>query len=263
MILGTYSEVPSINQKMEEDPFMSKLRAKIRALENFISIREYLPNDHSSRQSLNDYVQQFHKVFKDSTNVLDLGCGEGNSIDLFKKIAPRTHWHGVDVEESPEVKKRTRKNESIRTFNGVDLPYPSNKFDVVYCIQVLEHVRFPDKLIAEAFRVLKPNGLFIGSVSYMEPYHSYSIFNFTPYGIIRVFNDAGFNLNEIRPGSDASLLINRQLFNRSKIFSLIWNRNYLHMIFDLIGSVFGLGSCERNFLKIQFAGHLIFLARRP
>ncbi len=243
--------------------FMRKFAEKIRALENFKAIRDYLPNDHSNRQSLNSYIQQAHSQFTDSANVLDLGCGEGDSIDLFQKIAPKTIWHGVDIEDSPEVRERTREHESILTFDGVHLPYSDDNFDLIYCNQVLEHVRFPDKLITEAFRVLRPSGLFIGAVSYLEPYHSYSIFNFTPYGIVRVFTDAGFELEEIRPGSDASLLINRQLLKRSNVFRFLWNKNYLHIICDLIGGFVRIGHCERNFLKVQFAGHLIFLARRP
>jgi SAM-dependent methyltransferase len=242
---------------------MGKFEEKIRGLENYKAIRDYLPNDHSNRQSLAFYVEHTRNQFSNSTTVLDLGCGEGDSIDLFKKIVPKAHWHGVDIEDSPEVRKRIREHGSIKTFDGVNLPYPNNYFDLIYCNQVLEHVRYPDKLISEAFRVLKPYGLFAGAVSYLEPFHSYSIFNFTPYGIIRVFTDAGFKIEEIRPGSDASLFINRQLLNRSTMFRFIWNRNYLHIICDLIGSVFCLGHCERNFLKVQFAGHLCFLAKRP
>jgi len=245
---------------------MQKFRNKISTLENFKAIHEYLPKDHSNRQSLNVYVQRFCRQLTGCSNVLDLGCGEGDSIDFFKSIAPKTRWHGVDIKDSPEVRKRTRENKSILTFDGVNLPYSKNSFDLIYCNQVLEHVRCPDALIAEAFRVLKPNGWFVGAVSYLEPYHSYSIFNFTPYGIVRVFSDAGFAIVEIRPGSDLLLLINRQLLNRFKkihYMRFLWNKNYLHMATDLIGRLFQLGHCQRNFLKVQFAGHLVFLAKRP
>jgi SAM-dependent methyltransferase len=246
-----------------EAQFMGKFEEKIRGLVNYKAIQNYLPDDHSNRQSLTFYVQQASNHFSDSVTVLDLGCGEGNSIDLFKRIFPKANWHGVDIEDSPEVKARTREHWSIKTFDGVNLPYPNQHFDLIYCNQVLEHVRYPDRLISEAFRILRPNGLFAGSVSYLEPYHSLSIFNFTPYGIVRVFKDAGFNIKEIRPGSDASLLINRQLLIRSKMTRFVWNRNYLHIACDLVGLLFRLGHCERNFLKVQFAGHLCFLAERP
>jgi hypothetical protein len=58
-------------------------------------------------------------------------------------------------------------------------------------------------------------------------------------------------------------MINRQLFNRSKVLRPIWNHNFLYAILGLLGSIFCLGHRERNFLKIQFSGHLVFLARRP
>lgn len=154
---------------------MKNLEERIWALENFKKIRNYLPNDHSKRQSLNFYIQKLRNEFANSPKVLDLGCGDGNSINIFKQIYPEIIWHGIDVEDSPEVRRRTNDYESILTFDGINLPYSNNFFSLIYCNQVLEHVRFPDKLIAEAFRVLKPNGVFIGAVSYLEPYHSYSI----------------------------------------------------------------------------------------
>ena len=242
---------------------MKNIKHKIASLETYISLRDYLPEDHSSQQSLHRYIEKFFAKHPKSAKVLDLGCGEGNSIDFFRRLDEDITWHGVDIENSPEVRQRVRESDLFSSFNGVDLPYPENYFDLIFCHQVLEHVRYPDALISDAFRVLKPNGLFVGSVSYLEPYHSYSIFNFTPYGVVRVFNDAGFELKEIRPGVDASVLINRQLLNRSKLLRPIWKHNFLYGITGLIGRIFSLGHRERNFLKIQFSGHLIFLAKRP
>ncbi len=239
---------------------MINLKQRIESQEIYQSIRNYLPTDHSNTRQVDYYLKHFLDHFLGNSSVLDLGCGAGDSIHQFRKLAADTAWHGVDIENSPEVKQRVRKDASILSFNGVDLPYPDNYFDLIFCQQVLEHVRYPDALINDAYRVLKPNGYFVGSVSYLEPYHSYSIFNFTPYGIVRVFSDAGFKLKEIRPASDASSVINRQLFNRSKLFQLIWKYNFLHSIIGVTGNVFGLGHQEQNFLKIQFSGHLVFFA---
>ena len=38
------------------------------------------------------------------------------------------------------------------------LPFTDNSFDVVSCLQVLEHLKEPDKAISELKRVLKPGG---------------------------------------------------------------------------------------------------------
>ena len=242
---------------------MQTIKQIIASQEIYKPIWPHIPDDHSRPQSVQGYIEQIFSESSEIETVLDLGCGEGDSIDLFRKVKAEIRWHGVDIEGSPEVKKRKRKSEFVSGFDGINLPYPDQYFDLIFCHQVLEHARNPDALINDAFRVLKPNGLFAGSVSYLEPYHSYSIFNFTPYGIVRVFEDAGFDFKEMRPGVDVWLLINRQLFNRSKVLRPLWNHNLLYGIISLIGVIFCLGHRERNCLKIQFSGHLVFLARRP
>ncbi len=242
---------------------MKTIKQIIVSQEIYKPILPYIPDDHSRLQAIHGYIEKIFSEAPDIAAVLDLGCGEGDSIDLFRKVNPEIRWHGVDIEGSPEVKKRKRTSDLISSFNGINLPYPNHYFDLIFCHQVLEHARNPDALINDVFRVLKPNGFFVGSVSYLEPYHSFSIFNFTPYGIVRVFEDAGLDLKEIRPGGDAWLLINRQLLNRSDLLKPLWNHNVMYGMISLIGCVFRLGHRERNCLKIQFSGHLVFMAKRP
>ncbi len=241
---------------------MKKLESEIRSLNNYAAISKYLPSDHSEIVSLSSYIEPHLNNLPRGTKILDLGCGEGGSFELFNRSGKSIKWHGVDIENSPEVKKRTRENDLILSFDGINLPYDDNYFDLIYCNQVLEHVRYIDALIPEAFRVLKSGGTFIGSVSYLEPFHSYSISNLTPYGVSQVFGDAGFNLKEIRPGVDALYLIIRQLLSPSKWLRLLLTHNYLYMFVGLISRLFRLEHRERNFLKVQFSGHLVFIAKR-
>ena len=44
------------------------------------------------------------------------------------------------------------------------LPLDNETFDVVVAGELLEHVRFPRALVAEARRVLRSGGVFVGSV---------------------------------------------------------------------------------------------------
>ncbi|MDP5053407.1 MAG: class I SAM-dependent methyltransferase, partial [Congregibacter sp.] len=111
----------------------------------------------------------------------------------------------------------------------MNLPYSDGYFDVIYYNQVLEHVRRPDELIAEVVRVLKPGGTFLGSVSYLEPFHSYSIFNRTSFGVLqKVLNDVGLTDVRLKAGVDASQLINRQLLNRTPWLQFIWRRSFYY-----------------------------------
>ena len=68
-------------------------------------------------------------------------------------------WVGADIERSPEVAERTREDAEFVTFDGESLPFEDASFDLVYCKQVLEHVRRPEPLVAEVARVLRAGGL--------------------------------------------------------------------------------------------------------
>jgi len=93
--------------------------------------------------------------------VLDIGCGAGI---LTNALAKEGHTvYGIDLSPSSlEVAKNhdSTQKVSYKVANAYSLPYPSQTFDVVCAMDVLEHVEKPDLLISEASRVLKPGGLF-------------------------------------------------------------------------------------------------------
>ncbi|HEY4254745.1 MAG TPA: bifunctional 2-polyprenyl-6-hydroxyphenol methylase/3-demethylubiquinol 3-O-methyltransferase UbiG, partial [Chlamydiales bacterium] len=93
--------------------------------------------------------------------VLDVGCGAGL---LTNQLSLEGHTvSGVDLSDSSlEVAKRTDTTQNVQYLkaNAYCLPFPNETFDVVSAMDVLEHVEEPNCLIAEASRVLKPNGVF-------------------------------------------------------------------------------------------------------
>ena len=107
------------------------------------------------------------RLLSQEIKVLDLGCGAGGSIDVFHAKSNSISWFGLDIENSSEVKLRNRNDASFYTFDGTNIPFEDNAFDLIYSNQVFEHVRYPELLLTEIHRVLKKDGYFIGSVSYI------------------------------------------------------------------------------------------------
>jgi SAM-dependent methyltransferase len=196
--------------------------------------------------------------------VMDLGCGAGDSVDQFRNVNPGVRWVGVDVESSPEVALRVRSDAEFRSFDGLHVPAEDASFDAVYCKQVLEHVRAPAPLLAEVARVLRPGGSFAGSTSQLEPFHSLSTWNYTPYGLMLLLQEAGLELVEVRPGIDSlALIVNRGLGMRQ--FTRRWwaHESPLNRVVDAFGRLRRLEPLQVNAIKLLVCGQFAFLARRP
>jgi SAM-dependent methyltransferase len=56
--------------------------------------------------------------------------------------------------------------------NIEDLPFIDNSVDCVVSIAVLEHLQNPEIVIKEVFRILKPGGMIISVVPFMQPFHA-------------------------------------------------------------------------------------------
>jgi SAM-dependent methyltransferase len=238
------------------------LRNFIEKQHSFDLFRPFLLSDHSRQATAKCFAREAVRYLSGAGKILDLGCGEGDSTAFFSEIDPNADWFGVDIEDSLEVRARRQTDGTVATFDGTNLPFCDGAFDLIYSHQVFEHVRRPDELLRDVARVLGPGGLFVDSVSYLEPYHSYSIFNFTPYGVMRVFEDAGLELVELRPDIDGPTLMTRQIFERARLFQAFFRRSPGTTQIGALGRMLGLQHQHINFLKLQFSGQICFLARR-
>jgi 2-polyprenyl-6-hydroxyphenyl methylase/3-demethylubiquinone-9 3-methyltransferase len=95
---------------------------------------------------------------------LDVGCGGGLLAEEFARLGFTVT--GVDPSEaSLATARRHAEQQGLRieyqVAEGEALPFDQASFDVVYCCDVLEHVRNLDQVIAEAARVLRPGGIYL------------------------------------------------------------------------------------------------------
>jgi 2-polyprenyl-6-hydroxyphenyl methylase/3-demethylubiquinone-9 3-methyltransferase len=96
--------------------------------------------------------------------VLDLGCAGGFMAEAIAHKGARVT--GIDpAQDAIEAAKTHAEISNLDiTYDvgvGEEMPYPDNHFDIVVCVDVLEHVRDLIQVLAEVGRVLKPGGLFL------------------------------------------------------------------------------------------------------
>ena len=222
-----------------------------------------LPRDHSLQRSASQLAEARLRTRR-AERVLDVGCGAGNSVDQFRHWQPDIAWVGVDIASSPEVDGRRRKDAEFHTFDGCQLPFPDASFDLAYSKQVLEHVRHPSLLLKDIARVLAPGGELIGSTSHLEPYHSYSFWNYTPHGFKVLVEEAGLELVEIRPCIDALTLIVRRILGEPKSFGRWWSTDSpLNRLLGWRGRRRGQDHGRINATKLLYCGQFSFVCRRP
>lgn len=118
-----------------------------------------------------DYFSYFVEYFQvppslenSRISVLDVGCGTG-------EVARWLGEKGFDVwavdylaEMIGRAKQRTPQSNSFIHFEVADiyhLPFPSEKFDIVLCLGVLQTVTQLKEALVELARVLKPGGVLV------------------------------------------------------------------------------------------------------
>ena len=220
-----------------------------------------VPSDHARQVEIEYYLKRVLKVqdIDRAYRVLDLGCGAGKSMKYFQSLNGKIDWYGIDIESSPEVLSRTEHNDRLITFDGINIPFADGHFDLVYSNQVLEHVRQPRELLKEVSRILKPGGFFVGSTSHLEPFHSYSVWNYTPYGFSLLMKEAKLKLLELRPSIDSLTLIVRRGLGAPRLLNMFWRfESPLNLLITLVGKLLRASNSFINSLKLLFCGQFIF-----
>jgi len=124
--------------------------------------------------------------------ILNVGCGETTYEEFLPKSTAmyKVDWpstlHDVFVDAWCDVH---------------NLPFKNELFDLVICTEVLEHVKVPQAVLAEIYRVLKPNGLMFLTAPFLYSIHEapYDFYRYTYYGLKWLLSTIGFQIEFIKP----------------------------------------------------------------
>lgn len=96
----------------------------------------------------------------------DLLIGAGRNRDVKVIVDGKREWNNLTtLDINPEVEP-----DVVWDLTNIPLPFPDNSFDTIHCYEVLEHIgvqgdyKFFFAQFTDFHRILKPNGLIIGSV---------------------------------------------------------------------------------------------------
>jgi len=115
--------------------------------------------------------------------ILEVGSRQAvNQNDLadLRNLHPKAKFVGLDMQDGPGVDV---------VASAEKIPFPDNSFDLIYCLETMEHAEKPWLVSNEIERILKPDGVAIISSQQNFPIHMHPSDNFryTPFGLKSLF----------------------------------------------------------------------------
>ncbi len=123
--------------------------------------KNYVGNEKNYRKNSRNNINIISRVKKiDFLRVLDIGCACGFYIDEIKKLK-NCDVYGVEFSEW--AIKYATENLGLTNIYFQEkhnhFHFASNYFDIVFLLGTIEHIINPREMLAEVYRILKPEGL--------------------------------------------------------------------------------------------------------
>jgi SAM-dependent methyltransferase len=88
--------------------------------------------------------------------VLEVGCGEGVVLATLTARLPGARFDGLELDETALEQARARcPGARLVRGDGCELPFGDQSFDLVVCLEVLEHLPEPARALRELRRVAR------------------------------------------------------------------------------------------------------------
>lgn len=122
-------------------------------------------------------IMHIAKSCIENISILDVGCSDSYFLSQIAQSAKSLNGIGIDVaprilKKAIEARKKLFNTELSKPSlnlnyilnNGENLSFKKCSFDIIICMQVLEHVLSPTIIVSEIYRVLCNNGILLVSI---------------------------------------------------------------------------------------------------
>ena len=102
-----------------------------------------------------------YAVLTDEISLLDVGSNRGSFARAFLETAPEARIVAVEPDERVADAARDLERTELIVSRIEHAALESNRFDIVHSCHTIEHLAEPMRVLADHWRVLKPNGLLV------------------------------------------------------------------------------------------------------
>lgn len=203
--------------------------------------------------------------------LVDVGCGSGRFHHAVEKAG--FCWLGFDI-----FKPHPPQSNFDFVSNVTGIPLPTSFSDGVVSWVMLSYLGDPREGLDEISRILKPGGLLVGCVEFLEPVHGQTHFGISGIGITHMLNESGYEDIQLSPGLNGFTLLlwtwlsrfmGKGWANLAFYITPLW---LIPMSFGRFmlswlkwrffkGSAYGM-EWVCNIAPMEFAGHVVFSARK-
>jgi ubiquinone/menaquinone biosynthesis C-methylase UbiE len=103
-------------------------------------------------------------------NVLEIGPGRTDALLFLAQKASAESVFGLDVYAYLDNKTLANKGIGYKIYDGKQMPFENNTFDIVWSNDTFEHLKHPAITVHELSRILKNNGIGIINIDLCDHY---------------------------------------------------------------------------------------------
>lgn len=199
--------------------------------------------------------------------ILEIGCGEGSYLGIIAKMGGEIYGQDISAESVNKALEYFREENlkaDIKVGSATRIIFNDDYFDGIIAPDIFEHITYEEKekVIAEAYRCLKPGGVFIIKTPNLE-YLKISLFIKRAFAILRFKPPFNIHIPHTRSNPDSQ---HCGLTTYAELEKILVNNTFHFPVITYIPLIRNkLPGCISKFLygKKMFCEQIIITARKP